>query len=1085
MALDRPNMLSAHPRTYFPSLRTLKRFTSIMGSLLSAGSGVLLVGCAEDVEREAVNTAPPDNLPKPVVCTPGKEGCSCDAIGAKVECGSTKVQMGDRLICSLGHAECMPDGVWGVCVPERTEVKLLSGLRLNATTDAGTQCADPCTPDCRTFPEATTTTIVSLPPGYGGPDAGITISDGGGISIVPTVQPTYACASLNVNPTTANEIVVNTLAPVAPAPYGSRAFSSQLFPLLCNPNPPPPVWSSNAFDVIQMDNAVPGLAKVLVPIAGPVQISASLGALAGSVNSSVRVDAKDISTVNPPPVGASFSNFLPTGPVDANLKILYPYTGTMFPLALRAPLLQWSNGNQPASGGVVVTLQYPAVPPVGQQPIFQASELVSESTTAPVPTRAAQPRYQIPQERWFALEQTVNRNRATLGGTARILIQRRASIPLLGGFVTYAPKSIDINFATGQLKGTIYYKSYGTALAPNYPGAMQEPGGAFPGGQFGAATLQIPVGASAPTVAAGLSGTGGCRACHSASSDGTKLITLNASNAPLRFDLPGTPPGGGTPLLPTNSKFAFSAINYNKTRILSGSGSYKGDTTSKLYDLNSGALVTSNIPAALKAAHPKFSTNSVVFNYNGGNASPLSPLLPSGRALAMMDYNGDNNFFNFRILTEPASAYGRAAWPSFMPGGTGVVYQVERRTTPNGGFGLTRKDVDSACATQANASSPWVPIPPATKPACYTGALGELWWMPTSGSLLPTRLHRANGYDPGGATATQIPSNPATGHSNFGEALAPSIPANHYEQLYNYEPSVLPSPIGGYAWTIFTSRRLYGNVATLRPYASDPRYDGISADPTPKKLWVTALTYPPVPGTDPSWPAFYLPGQELLAGNSKAVFVSAACSPVVPAATAPTSANSCDTNLDCCSGSCVLAPPPFTSPPTKYCRAIAPGVCSPLGQTCALTSDCCGAATNASVCSNGQCIQTPPFYPDVTVIREYDSACIGEDLLNKWGLFEWQSITPGTTSIEFTAQYGDGTSWLPAVPALIGVASGADIVAPSWGTTGIPTATAVGMPRGTFTPKLRIYIKMKGGVGGFGSPTLLNVRQSLECTPGN
>ena len=56
----------------------------------------------------------------------------------------------------------MPDGVWGVCVPERTEVKLLSGLRLNATTDAGTQCADPCTPDCRTFPEATTTTIVSL-----------------------------------------------------------------------------------------------------------------------------------------------------------------------------------------------------------------------------------------------------------------------------------------------------------------------------------------------------------------------------------------------------------------------------------------------------------------------------------------------------------------------------------------------------------------------------------------------------------------------------------------------------------------------------------------------------------------------------------------------------------------------------------------------------------------------------------------------------------------------------------------------------------------------------------------------------------
>ena len=30
----------------------------------------------------------------------------------------------------------------------------------------------------------------------------------------------------------------------------------------------------------------------------------------------------------------------------------------------------------------------------------------------------------------------------------------------------------------------------------------------------------------------------------------------------------------------------------------------------------------------------------------------------------------------------------------------------------------------------------------------------------------------------------------------------------------NYEPTVLPVVAGGYAWVVFTSRRLYGNVAT-------------------------------------------------------------------------------------------------------------------------------------------------------------------------------------------------------------------------------------------------------------------------------
>ena len=37
-----------------------------------------------------------------------------------------------------------------------------------------------------------------------------------------------------------------------------------------------------------------------------------------------------------------------------------------------------------------------------------------------------------------------------------------------------------------------------------------------------------------------------------------------------------------------------------------------------------------------------------------------------------------------------------------------------------------------------------------------------------------------------------------------------------------------PVPSGGYAWVVFTSRRLYGNVATINPFYSDPRYHDLT-----------------------------------------------------------------------------------------------------------------------------------------------------------------------------------------------------------------------------------------------------------------
>ena len=51
----------------------------------------------------------------------------------------------------------------------------------------------------------------------------------------------------------------------------------------------------------------------------------------------------------------------------------------------------------------------------------------------------------------------------------------------------------------------------------------------------------------------------------------------------------------------------------------------------------------------------------------------------------------------------------------------------------------------------------------------------------------------------------------------------PKIGTNHgNDTVVNYEPVVAPIAAGGYAWVIFTSRRLYGNLATQDPLAQRP-----------------------------------------------------------------------------------------------------------------------------------------------------------------------------------------------------------------------------------------------------------------------
>jgi hypothetical protein len=255
-------------------------------------------------------------------------------------------------------------------------------------------------------------------------------------------------------------------------------------------------------------------------------------------------------------------------------------------------------------------------------------------------------------------------------------------------------------------------------------------------------------------------------------------------------------------------------------------------------------------------------------------------------------------------LFTPANAAHTALYPAFLPTNDAIVFEVETRFNGRD-YGGTRADKDVA--------------PPA--PEASIGAHGELWWIDVA-TKTAKRLDKLNGLG-------YVPADAATAHDD--------------DTTLNYEPTVNPVPSGGYAWVVFTSRRMYGNVATINPFYSDPRYHDLTSTPTPKKLWVAAIDLNAAPGTDPSHPAFYLPAQELLAGNSRGYWVVDPCK---------ANASSCETGDECCGGYCR---PDSTG--ALVCSDKVP-VCAQEFENCTKDSDCCSSPS--VLCINGRCAVPAP-----------------------------------------------------------------------------------------------------------------------------
>jgi hypothetical protein len=581
-----------------------------------------------------------------------------------------------------------------------------------------------------------------------------------------------------------------------------------------------------------------------------------------------------------------------TPTADPARTFLYPYDQTVWPRGLLAPLLQWTQG---ASDPTAIAIH------------LQSQTFVYDGYFGRPAALGTNPfiRHPIPQDVWqLATESTA--------GTDHLAV----SVTFLAGGATVGPISETWVVAPGILQGTVYYESYGTELVTNSDFTAQD------GSHVGGAVLGIKPGDPAPHVVAGTNSPSGmwgqgCRGCHQVAAGGSRLITQDnvwgydttslynlatlaesTLSSPATCTLPGGNTGACNP-----ATFAWAGLSPDGQYVLTDGADNSTDNSlneTQLFQISSAGVAAqmsvTGLPPGVQGMMPAFSPDEmhVAFSLMKGSNKTLGSLTPSGQVVVMsFDPTGPSMGSPTSVFSPPAGDCVGA--PSFMPTNDSLLVELQL----------------SGC------QSTHYPV--------YVGTgnvNGEVWWTDIATGTTH-RLDALNGY------------------SASGTSYLPTGPNNHSaDAKLNYLPSVNPAPSGGYAWVIFTSRRLYGNVATIDPQSSDPRYYDYKHQITTKKLWVAAINLNAPAGTDPSHPAFYLPAQELQAGNNRGYWVLDPCKP---------DGNACGSGDECCGGYCETS----GEGGGLVCQHVMPS-CAQYGDKCQQASNCCDPA---ALCIDGICAQ--------------------------------------------------------------------------------------------------------------------------------
>jgi hypothetical protein len=858
-----------------------------------------------------------------------------------------------------------------------------------------------------------------------------------------------------------------------------------------------PSWTISDYEIATIDNA--GAFTVYSPVAKTETVTATtaVGSAAGSAIVQVNVSEFGAGVSNATKTAFTTAGRTP-GTTDPNLRTLYPYRHTVFPLGLGAPLVQWDTKETPASS-VKVSLRYPRAPTAPQ---FTWSIILNGEPDGPVisgPYTHA-PAYAIPQYVWAGFDRTA----AGLVDQAEIAIQR-----MVGGTVRNEV-TIPVSFATSPLNGTVYYTQYQRTVTnasavdsrvtditmpyaignvcPQGNGTHIGEGGTSAGSQL----EQVNLGAGG-VLADPWGGTAGCPVCHSISADGktmlggdsmlssfaggTALIGLNKIGAGGVFTQKANAPDWLSTDDPWNSRgFAYNAITpdgrYNLQNrfswgntvdlppaagILTLKNNATGDAW-KVWDNSSGTptdvsasftgLKPGGTPVTMMT--PAFSPDGTKLVYVNGDGGPGNA---TGwrKGISVMPFNQATKTFSASVLVRNNWAGGAGTgnamkWPFFEHDSKSILF-VE--TDPNAWCAHSAPPINDV----GDVSSP-----------CYCGSYGSM--SPTTRSIWPGRILSMDSSIPLSAAADLTTLNNGEGPADASKS---------------YQPTVLPYAAGGYRWAVFTSMRPYGNQVNPYNYIA-----GKATAPTCNvaQIWIGALTDTTSSGTtDRSYPPFWMPNQRYARIdsttnnhylNEHGYLVASPCK-----ANGSGAASACNLNSDCCNATCRIDLP-AARPPTRHCAAPS-GSCSNPGQSCSVNGDCC----TGTQCINGSC-SALPTYPPATYSRDYVAVCPMAGTHAVWHLFQWHASVPGNANITFTVQTGsgaDGGAFLPATPALIGTATNANQNPP-------PAAVDVSLDVDTVLksnvvtggPVLRIFMAFNSTTpGNLSTPILYDWSQSFDC----
>ncbi len=579
----------------------------------------------------------------------------------------------------------------------------------------------------------------------------------------------------------------------------------------------------------------------------------------------------------------------------AELSFLYPYDKTVWPKGLLPPLLMWQSTQEATS--VYVKLSQGNYAFEGTYSLAQLP-----------PGSAARKRVRLEEVAWRT---------ATSGNQGDDLVIELKVYSTANDKV-YGPIKETFKVAPGVLRGTVYYNSYDSQLT---------------GGAGAATGGVIAIKPRSPDPVLAIPGAAGkCHVCHSVSADGSTLFAQDSQNddyargaaydlkSPNSYATRTVYDGITTPAM--NRRFLWSAA-YPDGSFALGSSRYtreaylQGD--SQLISRANGAAVGSTTGLAnvvQSAVTPSFSPDGrkVAFNYwEGAGGGGVAP--GNGRSLAVMDFScgaaagsttcaagSPHAFSGLREIYKDPNRY--PSWPSFLPDGKAIVFnnQVAGGECGPGTVGARAADRTSIYNCQITT---------------WFGAKSELWFAKDGATVDARILGAANGTG-------YLPTN-----------------ADHLDDSQlNFQPTVNPVPSGGYYWVVFTSRRLYGNVLTGKPWGAT----GDGGGPQ-KKLWVAAVDIN-TGVLDPSHPAFYLPGQEISAGNTRGFWAVDPCK---------ANGTSCETGDECCNGFCRKA----GDGGALVCGDKPPGTtCVQELEKCSVDADCCDPRQK---CIAGRCAADRPI----------------------------------------------------------------------------------------------------------------------------